>query len=141
MFLVCFFQQLAVRTGVSVVFSIVGHVFPSADVCAILLLFLLLVIAGLYHQLRPVFFFKPTVIFFTFIAGIHDCFPDPVSFIGRVQLLHKGNQGMRVITVRGDVIADDEFIAGSRVDIVARLPALNSSSAITSPRTVMTRIP
>lgn len=45
------------------------HVLPSADIRAILLLFLLIMIAGLDHQFRPVFFFKPAIVFFAFISA------------------------------------------------------------------------
>ena len=99
MFLVRLFQRLAVGAGVGIAFRVIGHVFPSADVCSILLLFLLFMIAGLDEQLRPVFSLEPTIVFLAFVPGIYHYFSDLDSFIGFIQLLHEGNQGMHVVSI------------------------------------------
>ena len=116
-----FLQQLSVGTGIGVSLSIVGHILAAADIGSVFSVLGCLVVAWFYIQLRFGMRFKPAVVLFAFVTGIHHNAADILSFVVFLELLHKRNQRMHVISVRRNVAPDDKIAACCHIDIVSRL--------------------
>ena len=87
---------------------------------AILLLFLLFMIAGLDDQFRAVLLLKSAVVFFALVAGIHNRFPNFVILIGVLKLFHEWDQSVYIVAVGTNIIANDKFVADGRVHVIPR---------------------
>ena len=97
---------LPISASVSIRPGVIGHILTAADVCAVFLRLLLLVVRGFHIQFYDAVFFKPAVIFFTLITRIYADIFNTVAF----QIFRKGNERMYICTIRADVVANDELL-------------------------------
>ena len=111
-------QLSSLGTDKAVLFFVIRHVLNAADLRSVLLRFLCFIVGRLYETHLPVGF-QIEIIIQAFIAGIRSYFLIPLLMC-HLQLVHKGDKGSYIGTIREYVNAGNIFAVHCNLHIIGR---------------------